>query len=372
MLEARAAVVREKGSEFSIERLGLEEPLANEVVVRVVGVGVCHTDLIVRDQWYEVPLPAVLGHEGSGVVERVGESVSRVAPGDHVVLSFNYCGVCANCRSGWPSYCADFYARNFGGARPDGSCSLMADSGPVHSHFFGQSSFASRATVAENSVVKVPKDAPLELLGPLGCGVQTGAGAVLNTLKPGPGSSLVVFGTGAVGMSAILAAVASGVTEIIGVDLRPERLELARELGAAHTVDGSGEGVVERIAEITGGGADYALDTTGVPQAFRAAVDALGLRGTCGLIGAPPIGTEVALDMNGVMIPGKRVQGIIEGDSIPDLFIPRLIELHRKGRFPFEKLVKFYDLEEINQAAEDAEAGATIKPVLRVGSVEGE
>ena len=364
-MKATAAVVREQGQDFQIEEIELGELRDNEILVRNVGTGVCHTDLICRDQWYPVPLPAVLGHEGSGVVERVGEGVTKVGPGDHVVLSFNHCGGCANCLRGKPSYCQTFFELNFGGARPDGSLALSGDGEAVHSHFFGQSSFAAYSVAAQNSVVKVPEDAPLELLGPLGCGIQTGAGAVLNSLRPEPGSSIAVFGTGAVGMSAILAAVAAGCTTIVGVDVKPGRLDLARELGATHAVNGTEKDAVEEITAITGGGANYSLETTAVPQVLRQAVDALSPLGVCGIVGAPPIGTEVSLDMNGVMIPGKTVRGIIEGDSVPDVFIPRLVELHRKGKFPFDRLVEFYELDEINEAIKDTEEGGTLKPVLR-------
>jgi aryl-alcohol dehydrogenase len=360
-----AAVVREEAQPFSIEELELEEPRADEVLVRVVATGVCHTDLIVRDQWYPVPLPAVLGHEGAGVVERVGESVVKVEPGDHVVLSFDSCGQCPNCARGRPAYCLNFFERNFGGARPDGSTGTSKDGDALHSHFFGQSSFASHALASERNVVKVREDAPLESLGPLGCGVQTGAGSVFNTLHPEAGTSIAVFGAGAVGMSAIMAAVVAGCTTIIGVDVKPNRLELARELGATHAINAAEADAVEEIGKITDGGADYTLETSGVSEVLRQAVDALAPLGVCGLVGAPPLGTEASLDINTILIPGKTVRGIVEGDSIPDIFIPRLIELYDQGRFPFDRLIEFYDLKDINQAAEDSEEGTVLKPVLR-------
>jgi aryl-alcohol dehydrogenase len=260
-----------------------------------------------------------------------------------------------------------FFERNFGGSRPDGSRALSTNSEAVHSHFFGQSSFATHALATENSVVKVPEDAPLELLGPLGCGVQTGAGAVLNSLRPEPGSSIAVFGTGAVGMSAIMAAVVAGCTTIIGIDVKSNRLALCeRELGATHTINSAEQDAAEEIRKITSGGVGYSLDTTGVPGVFRQAVESLAPLGTCGIVGAPPIGTEAALDMNNIMIPGRIIRGIIEGDSVPDVFIPRLVDLHERRRFPFDRLIRFYDLDEINKAAEEAEEGSTLKPVLRV------
>jgi aryl-alcohol dehydrogenase len=215
-------------------------------------------------------------------------------------------------------------------------------------------------------VVKVRQDVPLELLGPLGCGIQTGAGGVLNSLHPEAGTSIAVFGTGAVGISAIMAAVVAGCTTIIGIDVKPNRLELARELGATHAINGAEADAVEEIGEITGGGADYTLETTAVPEVLRQAVDALAPLGVCGLIGAARLGTEFSLDMNDVLIPGKTVRGIVEGDSVPDIFIPRLIELYDQGRFPFDRLIEFYDLEGINQAAGDSEEGSVLKPVLRM------
>ena len=365
-MKVTAAVVREETQPFSVEELDLEEPRSDEVLVRVVATGMCHTDMIVRDQWYPVPLPAVLGHEGAGIVEKVSEGVTKVQPGDHVVLSFASCGECPNCASGRPTYCLSFYEYNFGGERPDGSNGLSSKGDVVHGRFFGQSSFASHALAAERSVVKIRDDVPLELMGPLGCGIQTGADSMLNVLRPEAGTSIAVFGTGAVGMSAIMAAVVAGCTTLIGIDVKQGRLELTRELGATHTINGAEANAVEEIGKITGGGADYSLETTAVPAVLRQAVDALAPLGTCGLVGAAPLGTEVSLDMNNILIPGRTVRGIVEGDSIPAVFIPQVIELYDKGRFPFDRLIEFYDLEEINQAAEDSEEGSVLKPVLRI------
>lgn len=366
-MQITAAVVNKQSEPFAIEQLELDEPRADEVLVRIVGAGVCHTDLIVRDQWYPVPLPAVLGHEGSGVVERVGAAVTKVQPGDHVALSYSACGRCRNCLQGAAPYCPHLYDYNFSGARPDGSTPITRAGEPISGSYFAQSSFATYALATERNTVKVPDDVPLELLGPLGCGIQTGAGGVLNALHPEAGTSIAVFGAGSVGMSAIMAAAVAGCTTIIGVDVRDNRLELARELGATHTVNGGEQDAVAEIQRITGDGADYTVETTASPAVFRQAVDALRLRGVCGLIGAAALGTEVSLDMNTILF-GRTVRGIIEGDSIPDVFIPRLVELYRQGRFPFDRLVTFYDLDEINQAAEDSESGRVWKPVLRMAS----
>ncbi len=366
--EIKAAVVREKGGTFNLETLTLEEPRRDEVLVKIVAAGMCHTDMVARDKVYDVPHPIVLGHEGAGVVESVGADVLKVAPGDPVVLSYMSCGRCKPCYLGKPFNCANAYPLCFGGARLDGSTATRdADGKRVHDHFFGQSSFGAFALANVRNVVKVPKDAPLELLGPLGCGIQTGAGAVMNALKVRSGASFVVFGAGAVGLSAVMAARIVGATTIIAADVVPSRLETAKELGATHVINSREQDPVAAIKEITGGsGADFSLEATGRPDVLRQAIDALGSLGACGIVGAAPLGAEASFDINDVMLPGKSIQGIIEGSSIIEIFIPQLVELHRQGRFPFDKLVKFYDFDQINQAAEDSEKGGTIKPIIRM------
>jgi aryl-alcohol dehydrogenase len=363
-MDIKAAVIFEKAGKFSIEPLQISEPNDDEVLVRIVGSGVCHTDLGARDGHLPLPLPSVFGHEGAGVVEKVGARVTKVAPGDHVVLSWGCCGKCTSCKSGKDSYCLDFFLYNFHGARPDGSTTLKKGDQVVHGSFFGQSSFANFALANEGNVVKVRKDVPIEILGPLGCGVLTGAGAVMNTLQPLAGSSIAVFGVGTVGMSAILGAVVCGCTTIIAVDILQDRLEKAKEFGATHTINSSEVDPVEAIQEITGGGAEFTLECVGNPAVLSPSVESLPSLGVCGLLGVVPPGTEVTFDMDLIM-NGRTVKGIIEGDAIPDLFIPKLIELHRQDRFPFDKLIKFYPFEDINQAAEDMEKGLVIKPVLR-------
>jgi len=339
----------------------LDEPREDEVLVRLVATGVCHTDIVLSQ--FPRSMPAVLGHEGSGIVERVGSHISKVKPGDHVVLSYLFCGQCKPCQQGKYGYCQRFRLVNFAGIRPDGSTTMHQGDTVVHGSFFGQSSFATYALATERNVVKVRADIPFELLGPLGCGIQTGAGAVINALAPRAGSSLVVFGTGAVGLSAIMAARVVGCTMIIGVDIRPQRLALAQELGATHIINGREGTTVEQIRQITGGGASYSLETTAVPALVRQAVDCLETTGTCGVLGAAAPGTEFSLDMGTVGL-GRTVRGIIEGDSIPDVFIPQLIELYVQGRFPFDKLIKTYLFAEINAAVAASESGETVKPVL--------
>jgi aryl-alcohol dehydrogenase len=363
-MRINAGVIREKSGAFQIEDVELDDPRDDEVLVRIVGSGVCHTDLVARDQYMPVPLPAVFGHEGSGVVERTGSRVTKVTQGDHVVLSYLSCGVCPSCRKGATTYCLDFPRFNFTGARPDGSPTMKKNNEIIHSAFFGQSSFASHALATERNVVKVRKDVPLEILGPLGCGFQTGAGGVINSLRPGAGSSIAIFGAGSVGQSAVMAANASGCTTIIAVDVNGGRLKMAQEFGATHVINPDQAEPVGEIQKITGPGVEYSLECTGIPKVFRQAVDALTPTGVCGLIGVAPFGVEASLDMQSIL-NGRTIRGIVEGDSIPDLFIPRLIELYMQGRFPFNRMINFYPFDQINQAAEDSEQGRTLKAVLR-------
>jgi aryl-alcohol dehydrogenase len=365
-MEIKAAVVFEQGGDFSIEQLELSEPNDDEVLVRVVGTGICHTDLAARDMHLPIPPPpSVFGHEGAGIVEKVGSRVTKVKPGDHVILGWDYCGACKACKVGKYLYCLDFFLHNFHGARPDESITLHKDDQPVHGSFFSQSSFADFSLANERNVIKVRDDIPLEVLAPLGCGGMTGAGAVMNSFQPRPGASIAVFGVGAVGMSAVLGAVVCGCTTIIAVDINPARLEMAKELGATHTINANETDPVQAILDMTDGGAEFSLECVGNPKVFRQAVDVLPRLGVCGLLGVVPPGTEVALDMDLIM-NGRTVKGILGGDAIPDLFIPKLIELYSQGRLPYDKLITFYPFDEINQAVEDMEKGLVIKPVLRM------
>lgn len=362
------AVVRQKEQPFTIEKARIRGPQDDEVLVRVVATGLCHTDLIVRDQYYPVPLPAVLGHEGAGIVEALGPGVKDLKVGDHVVLTYGACGHCNPCSGGHGAYCKDFFGLNFGGGALDGSTAIQdPDGNPLHDHFFAQSSFATYALSRENNAIKVPDDAPIELLGPLGCGIQTGAGAVINSLKVTAGSSFASFGAGAVGLSAVMAARVAGATTIIAIDVVPSRLELARELGATHVINSREVDVVEAVRGITGGGANFALESTGRPEVLAQGIEALGGRGVIGVVGAPKLGTKAEFDVNNLLLGGRSIRGIVEGDSVPKVFIPQLVQLYQQGRFPFDRLVKFYPLDQINQAAEDSTRGVTLKPILTIG-----
>lgn len=368
-MKIKAAVVWEKSGPFKIEEIELDEPRDDEVLVRIVGSGVCGTDLGARDGHLPIPPPpSVFGHEGAGIVEKVGKEVRKVKPGDHVVLAWDSCGACVSCRSGNDPYCVNFFPLNFNCTRTDGTTTLRKGNQAIHGSFFSQSSFADFALANERNVVKVREDVPIELLGPMGCGIRTGAGAVMISLRPPAGASIAVFGVGPVGMSAILGAIVCGCTTIIAVDINPDRLEMAKQFGATHTINSSKVDPVAAIMEITGEGADYTLECVGNPKVLRQAVDSLprgGPRcGVCGLLGVVAPGTEVALDME-KLLNGRTVKGILAGDSVPDIFIPVLIELYRQGRFPFDRFLTFYPFDEIGKAVGDMEKGKVIKPILR-------
>jgi aryl-alcohol dehydrogenase len=360
--ESLAWVQRTAGADPVREALQLADPRDDEIVVRLVATGICHTDLLAPQ--FIAP-PAVFGHEGCGLVEAIGRGVTKVRVGDPVALTFGSCGACRACLEAEPAYCADFAQIQYGGARRDGSAILSDASGPVRGAFFAQSSFATRALVTERSVVRLPADFPLELAAPLGCGVQTGAGAVLNALAARAGDDLAVFGAGSVGLSAVMAAKIAGCARIIAVDINPARLELALELGATHVFDAREDDVAARIRALTGDGVRYSLETAGAETSFRAAIDCLAKRGTCGLVAVPNLGKPLSF-APAPLLHGRRLVGIIEGSSVPDVFIPQLIRHHLAGRLPFDRMVSWYDFDALPAALADATAGRAIKPIVRM------
>jgi aryl-alcohol dehydrogenase len=362
------AAVSHEGSPFpQIETLDLDEPRAGEVLVRVVASGICHTDLGAHAGGAAgglTPKPIVLGHEGAGIVEAIGAGVTSLKPGDHVVMSGNSCGVCPSCRRNYPSYCHEMMPRNFGGLRPDGSTALTKDGERIFAQFFGQSSFARYAIAPERTAVKVPGDVPLEILAPMGCGVITGTGAVINSLKVGAGDTIAVFGVGGVGLSAVMAARIVGAAEIIAVDINPARLALAQELGATAVVNPNDGDPAKAIRAITRHGVNYSFNTTPVPEIWSAAIDCLTMRGVAGFVTAPRGAWSPALFP--MLAAGKAMKGILGGDAAPQIFIPMLVDYYRQGRLPLERLIRFYPFEDIAQAFRDTGAGETVKPVLRM------
>ena len=365
-MKITAAVVRERGGAFDIDELDLCDPRPGELLVEVKASGMCATDLHGRDAYYPTKFPKVFGHEGAGIVRAIGSGVTTLRPGDHVVMAYPWCGECENCRTHRQSYCLHANDLKHGGTRADGSTLHSKDGQPVYGAFFQQSSFGTFTIANERFAVKVRDDVPLEQLCALACGGQTGAGAVLNVMQPKAGDSFAVFGVGAVGLSALMAAKIAGCDPIVAVDVHAHRLKLARELGATHTIDHSGRtDVVEQIRKITGLGARYALETSALPSVFREAVEALMPAGTCVLLGSARAGSEVAFEMP-FLQNGRVVRGVIQGDSVPKEFLPLLVDHIAAGRFPVERMITYYDLADINRAAAESASGKTIKPVLRM------
>jgi aryl-alcohol dehydrogenase len=365
-MQITAAVVRERSGPFNIERIDLCDPRADEVLVEVVASGMCATDLHGRDAYYPTKFPKVFGHEGAGIVRAVGSGVTTLKTGDHVVMAYPFCGECPNCRTQRQSYCIEAFPLKMNGTRADGSTLHSKDGKPIYSAFFQQSSFGNFTIANERFAVKVRNDAPLEHVCALACGGQTGAGAVLNVMKPRAGDSFAVFGVGAVGLSGLMAAKIAGCDPIIAVDVHKNRLTLARELGATHTINHTGRtDVVAEIRKITGLGVGFSLETSALPVVFREAVDVLMPAGTCVLLGSARAGTEVTFETP-FLQNGRTVRGVIQGDSVPKEFLPRLADYVVGGKFPVERMIAFYDFADINRAADESSKGVTIKPVLRM------
>jgi len=362
-MKVRAAVAYEDRNELAIEDLDLDGPGPEDILVRMVGSGLCHTDVKALAGGMGVPKPAVLGHEGAGIVESVGSCVTDIQPGDHVVLTYDSCGACHACAGGNPAYCAQNSALNFADVRLGEPGTFAKDSKAIHGHFFGQSSFATYAIAKPRNAVVVRKDAPLEILGVLGCGVQTGAGAVMNALHPEKGSSIAIFGVGPVGLSAVMGAAISGCEPIIAVDVLPQRLDMAKAVGATHVVLAVPNGhIASSIRQKFPGGVNYALDTTGRPETGQHAIAALAPKGQFGFVTIPAGGLQI--NMYTVFLQGLSIRGIVQGDSVPQSFIPQLIDLHLAGRFPFDRFITRYDFSQINRAIADQAAGKAIKPVF--------
>lgn len=362
-----AALVAERGAPFRLEALELAEPAADELIVRVAASGLCQTDVHGRDDYFGIPFPCVFGHEGAGVVERVGAAVRKVAPGDRVLMVSPACGGCAACARKLPGYCAAARRIKFSGRLRDGRTPLALDGTPVSGAFFQQSSFATHALATEGNVVKLPPELPCEVAAAFACGVNTGAGAVLNVLRPQHGSAFAVFGAGAVGLAGLLAARIAGCATRIAVDLHENRLALARELGATHTVNAGSEDVVAALRRAVPAGLESTLEAAGEPLALRQAVAALAPLGVCCLAGSARPGVEAALEMP-LLQQGRTVRGCIQGDAPPDEFFPQLFAHHRAGRLPVESMIRYYDFADINAAVADAASGRTIKPVLRMAA----
>jgi len=364
MVRMIAAVAVRKGTEFELRDVELDEPRADEILVRVLAAGICHTDLNALSGRLPLELPMILGHEGAGEVVRVGEHVTAVRAGDKVVILPDSCGQCEECRQGRTPYCVHSGRLVFGGVRMDGSTKATMGGEPVRAGFFGQSSFAQYSLVTERNIIRVAPDAPLEHYAALTCGTSAGAGAVLNTLKPEPHHSIAIFGVGTVGLTAVAAAAARGARNIIALDIHASRLAMALEFGATHVVDLSGDvDAVTAIDAITEGGVDRAFDSTGVKDVILQAIYALRAHGVFGYVTGTG-GVPLDLDLGRILSRGITIRGIMGGDGTAGIFHRELIDLFERGLLPVDRLVRTYRLDQINEAVADMRSGATIKPVL--------
>jgi len=360
-MKTTVAIVNQQGDDFALQEVELDGPRDDEIVVRIVATGLCHTDIHLRDTLPELMFPRVFGHEGAGVVEAVGAQVSGVQVGDHVVLSFRSCRACTYCAQGLVGYCANAMTLNYVGMRTDGSTTYTRGGSPVFGNFFGQSSLAQHAIAYADNCVVIDKSADLTKVAPYGCGFQTGAGTVLNVLRPGPADSLVVYGVGAVGLAALAAAKHLKVGTIIAVDPLKSRRDAAAKYGAIG-VDPTATDVVEQVKQLTGGGASYAIDTTAISAVVKQAQQSLRSRGTLIALGLGA--EEYTIDALDLLQSGKVIRSSIEGDSDPQEMVPRLIALNAAGEFDVDDLIATYPFSELNTAVADVLSGKVVKPVF--------
>ncbi len=365
-MKTKAAVLFEVGKKLEIEDVEVMPPKAGEVLVHMAAAGVCHSDLHVMTGHLYAPLPAILGHEGSGIVADVGPGVTSVRAGDHVLPLWRLsCGECEYCTGGRPALCPSGTQIRMTGRLPDGTTRFALGDTEIK-HFAGVSSFAEYSVIPEKALLKIPDDLPLDRAALLGCAVVTGVGAVLNAAQVRAGTSVAVFGAGGIGLNAVQGAALAGAEKIIAVDLLESKLEYARQFGATHTVNGSSEDPVERVRALTGGrGVDYAFEAIGVPKVMRQAYDTLAKRGMAVLIGVTPMATEVSVPVMSLVFEERVLTGSVYGSSRPRVDIPRLIGLYRAGKLKLDELLtRTYPFEQINQAYEALERGEVARSVV--------
>ncbi|MEX2245708.1 MAG: Zn-dependent alcohol dehydrogenase [Dehalococcoidia bacterium] len=351
----KAAVLRELNKPLSIEDVELEKPGPGQVLVKTAASGVCHSDLHFIDGSWPMPLPAVLGHEAAGVVEEVGAGVTYVQPGDHVVLLFvPFCGICRFCTTGRPNLCRDGRSMQ----------PVLKIGDRMQPAFLGMSSFAEHILLPEGGVVKIRQDVPLEQAALVGCGVMTGVGAAINTAKVAPGSTCAVIGTGGVGLNVIQGCALAGAAKIIAVDVRENKLAMARRFGATHTIDASQEDPVKAVRDLTGGGADYAFEVIGLPAAITQAFDMVRRGGEAIVVGMSPFGSQVSVDAT-AFLSEKVLRGCVYGSTRPRYDMPMILDLYMAGKLNLDDLVsRRYPLEGINDAFDALRAGEVARSVI--------
>ena len=363
----KAAVLYEGGKPLVIEEVTLDPPKAHEVRVRVAAAGVCHSD------WHTISgdspstlLPQILGHEGAGVVEEVGADVSYVKPGDHVILLYRpACGRCDVCSRGKPSLCPAAAALGATGKLYDGTSRLHRGDQEIR-HYSAVSCFAEQCVVPDTGVLKIGDDIPLDIAALVGCAVIAGVGAVVNTARVEPGSSVLVIGAGGIGLSAVMGAHLAGAYPIIACDVVDSKLDKARELGASHVIRADREDVVQAVKDATGGeGADFAFEAIGKTQAMAQAFDALYIAGTAVVIGLPAPGAELPVKVRPLIVGERTLKGSFNGSNRPYQDLPRLLKLYRGGRLPLDRLLtNRYPLDQINEAYADLLGGRVARAVI--------
>lgn len=351
--------------EFVKEEIILDEIESDEVLVKIKAVGICHTDIASTKSIYPFSYPVLLGHEGAGIVQKVGSNVKHISPGDHVVLVYAFCNNCENCLEGKPYICDEFYQLNTTGFSKSNKKKLALKNGEEVSNFFGQSSFAEYSIVSHQSLVKVDKDVPLEYLGPLACGIMTGFGSVVEKLKPNEGDSITVFGCGAVGLSAIIASKIAGCKDIIAVDVNDSKLEFAKKFGATKTINTTKQNLLQEVQNTVNKGVHHVVESTGNPIILQDALDITRLSGKVVVLSAVKKGSQVSIDFKSIQSE-RTLIGTIMGSVNPHTFIPQLIHWYKQGKLPLEELITFYKLEDINEAVKDLKDGKIIKAVLKV------
>ena len=366
-MKSPAAVLFEPNARLQVVDVDVEPPRAGEVLVEMAAGGVCHSDLHVMRGELDAPTPAVLGHEGAGVVAEVGAGVTSVAPGDHVIPLWRLsCGCCPFCTGGRPALCpAGTTVRNTG-LLPDGTTRFSLDGRPIKM-YAGVSTFSRYTVIPEKALLKVPADVPLPLAALLGCAVVTGFGAVVNAARVTPGKTVAVFGTGGVGLNVVRAAALAGAATVVAVDLHEAKLREAASFGATHAVNAASHAdPAGAVREVTGGtGVDFAFDVVGAPRVTRQAYDALARRGTLVVVGIAPAGQEVALPMTSLMYEERTVTGSLYGSGDPRADILKLVDLHRAGKLKLDALLtRTYPLAEINEAYDALERGEVLRSTV--------
>jgi len=362
-MKTRAALLREVGQPLVIEEVDLEEPRAGEVLVRIVAAGVCHSDLHYMKGDWPIPKPAVLGHEGAGIVERVGPGVTRVEPGDHCVLIFRpNCGHCYYCTIGRPALCTG--RSSPAGTMYDGTTRLSLHGEPVY-HLARVACFAEHAILPEEQLLPIPKEIPLDRAALVGCAVMTGVGAAMNTVSVTPGSSVVIIGCGGVGLNVVQGARMLNASQIIAVDLLDNKLDYALDFGATHTINAREEDAVARVKEITGHGADYAFDAIGSAMTVQQAFEMVKIGGTAIEVGIAAQGQMAQIDAWALAMQEKTLKGSFYGSARPTVDMLRLLDLYQQKRLKLDELIsRTYTLDQINEGFDLLQSGSVARGVI--------